>query len=110
MSISAVLPAFNEEAIIERTVRHVAGVLGGLAPEYEVIVTNDGSRDRTGEILANLEASTPDLHLRVVTHATNRGYGAALASGFDAARMELIFLTDGDKQFDVSELAQFIPA
>ena len=110
LSISAVLPAFNEEAIIERTVRHVAGVLGGLAPEYEVIVTNDGSRDRTGEILANLEASTPELHLRVVTHPTNRGYGAALASGFDAARMGLIFLTDGDKQFDVSELAQFIPA
>jgi glycosyltransferase involved in cell wall biosynthesis len=110
LSISAVLPAFNEEAIIERTVRHVADVLAGLAPDYEVIVTNDGSRDRTGEILAGLEASEPDLHLRVVTHPTNRGYGAALASGFDAARMELIFLTDGDKQFDVTELGQFFPA
>jgi len=109
-SITAVLPAFNEEAIIERTVRHVAEVLAGLAPDYEVIVTNDGSRDRTGEILANLETSAPELHLRTVTHPTNRGYGAALASGFDAARMELIFLTDGDKQFDVTELAQFILA
>jgi glycosyltransferase involved in cell wall biosynthesis len=110
LSISAVLPAFNEEAIIERTVRHVAGVLAGLTADYEVIVTNDGSRDRTGEILAELQAREPELNLRVVTHGVNQGYGAALASGFDAARKELVFLTDGDKQFDVTELSQFLPA
>jgi glycosyltransferase involved in cell wall biosynthesis len=110
MSISAVLPAYNEEAIIERTVRHVAGVLNGLATDFEVIVTNDGSRDRTGEVLADLQAREPDLHLRVVTHERNCGYGAALASGFDAARKDLVFLTDGDKQFDVSELSEFLPA
>jgi glycosyltransferase involved in cell wall biosynthesis len=109
LSISAVLPAFNEEAIIERTVRHVAGVLSGLTTDYEVIVTNDGSRDRTGEVLAALAAAEPGLNLRVVTHPVNRGYGAALASGFDAARKELIFLTDGDKQFDVTELGEFLP-
>src|ERR671932_2089457 len=109
-SISAVLPAYNEAAIIERTVRHVASVLGGLATDFEVIVTNDGSRDNTGEILAALEAREPDLHLRVVTHSQNCGYGAALASGFDAACKDLIFLTDGDKQFDVSELSDFLPA
>jgi glycosyltransferase involved in cell wall biosynthesis len=110
LSISAVLPAYNEDAIIERTVRHVSGVLGGLTPDFEVIVTNDGSRDRTGEILKGLQASDPQLNLRVVTHHTNCGYGAALASGFDAARKDLIFLTDGDKQFDVTELSRFIPA
>jgi glycosyltransferase involved in cell wall biosynthesis len=110
LSISAVLPAYNEEAIIERTVRHVAGVLRGLTREFEVIVTNDGSRDRTGQVLAELEASDPELNLRVVTHQHNRGYGAALASGFDAAHKDLIFLTDGDKQFDVTELSQFLPA
>jgi glycosyltransferase involved in cell wall biosynthesis len=109
-SISVVLPAFNEEAVIERTVRHVASVLAGLTPAFEVIVTNDGSRDRTGAILAALQAAEPDLHLRVVTHARNHGYGAALASGFDAAQHDLIFMTDGDKQFDVSELAGFLPA
>jgi glycosyltransferase involved in cell wall biosynthesis len=105
-----VLPAFNEEAIIERTVRHVAGVLAGLTADYEVIVTNDGSRDRTGEVLERLRSGEPELNLYVVTHATNCGYGAALASGFDAARKELIFLTDGDKQFDVTDLRQFLPA
>jgi glycosyltransferase involved in cell wall biosynthesis len=110
LSISAVLPAYNEEAIIERTARHVAGVLGGLTTDFEVIVTNDGSRDRTGSVLAELQASEPKLHLRVVTHDHNRGYGAAVASGFDAARKDLVFLTDGDKQFDVTELAQFLPA
>src|SRR5437763_1404985 len=99
-SVSAVLPAFNEEAIIERTVRHVADVLRRVAPDFEIIVTNDGSRDRTGEVLARLQEQDPSLRLRVVTHETNRGYGAALASGFDAAANELIFLTDGDKQFD----------
>ena len=110
LSVSAVLPAYNEEAIIERTVRHVAGVLSSLASDFEVIVTNDGSRDRTGEVLAALQQREPGLHLRVVTHPTNRGYGAALASGFDAASKELVFLTDGDKQFDVTELREFVPA
>ena len=109
-SISAVLPAYNEAAIIERTVRHVASVLGSLVSDFEVIVTNDGSRDATGEILANLQAREPELNLHIITHERNRGYGAALASGFDAAGKDLIFMTDGDKQFDVSELSGFIPA
>jgi glycosyltransferase involved in cell wall biosynthesis len=107
--ISAVLPAYNEEAIIARTVRHVAGVLRGLADAFEVIVVDDGSRDRTAAVLAELQAQEPDLPLRVVTHPRNLGYGAALASGFDAARLEFIFLTDGDKQFNVAELAALLP-
>jgi glycosyltransferase involved in cell wall biosynthesis len=110
MSISAVLPAYNEEAIIERTVRHVAGVLDRLTSDFEVIVCNDGSRDNTGGVLADLQVREPDLHLRVVSHEQNRGYGAALASGFDAARKDLVFMTDGDKQFDVAELSSFLPA
>jgi glycosyltransferase involved in cell wall biosynthesis len=109
-SISAVLPAYNEGAIIERTVRHVASVLRRLANDFEVIVTNDGSRDDTGQVLADLQAHEPDLHLRVVSHERNCGYGAALASGFDAARKDLVFMTDGDKQFDVAELSQLLPA
>ncbi len=101
-SISAVLPAYNEEAIIERTVRHVADVLRAQASDFEIIVSNDGSRDNTAGVLADLQAREPSLHLRIVTHERNRGYGAALASGFDAARKDLVFLTDGDKQFDVT--------
>jgi glycosyltransferase involved in cell wall biosynthesis len=109
-SISVVLPAYNEEVIIERTVRHVADVLRRQASDFEIIVSNDGSRDNTAGVLADLQAREPGLHLRVVTHDRNRGYGAALATGFDAARKDLVFLTDGDKQFDVTELSEFLPA
>jgi glycosyltransferase involved in cell wall biosynthesis len=108
-SVSAILPAFNEEAVIERSVRHVADVLARLVDDFEVIVTNDGSKDGTGAILAGLQQTAPELRLRVVSHPRNLGYGAALASGFDAAQKQLIFFTDGDKQFDVGELADFLP-
>jgi glycosyltransferase involved in cell wall biosynthesis len=108
-SLSAVLPAYNEQSVIEPTVRHVSEAIGRLVDDFEVVVVNDGSSDRTGEILAAL-ANEPGLHLRVVTHERNRGYGAALASGFDAATRDLVFLTDGDKQFDVGELSYFLPA
>jgi glycosyltransferase involved in cell wall biosynthesis len=103
-----VLPAYNEEALIEPAVRRLAGVLRDLQADFEIVVVDDGSRDRTGPILAALAASEPALRLRVVSHPENRGYGAALASGFDAAAKELIFFTDGDEQFDVRELARFL--
>src|SRR5262245_50518751 len=92
-SVAAVLPAYNEEAIIARTVFHVAAVLHGLVDDFEVVVVDDGSGDRTGDILAELQAREPELYLQIVAHERNRGYGAALASGFDAARKDLIFLT-----------------
>jgi glycosyltransferase involved in cell wall biosynthesis len=91
-------------------VRHVAGVLRTLTTDFEIIVTNDGSRDNTAAVLEDLQQRAPELHLKVVTHERNCGYGAALASGFDAARKDLIFLTDGDKQFDVTEMCGFLPA
>ena len=109
-SVSAVLPAYNEEVVIERSVRQLARVLSSLAPDFEIIVTDDGSQDRTGEILARLAEHEPELCLRVVTHEHNQGYGAALASGFDAAVKDLVFFTDGDKQFDAWELTGLLPA
>jgi glycosyltransferase involved in cell wall biosynthesis len=109
-SVSAILPAYNEEAVIERSVRHVAEVLERLVDDFEIIVTDDGSKDRTGQILAALQRQQPRLRLRIVSHPRNLGYGAALASGFDAACKQLIFFTDGDKQFDVGELSDFLPA
>ncbi|MFN8526876.1 MAG: glycosyltransferase family 2 protein [Chloroflexota bacterium] len=106
--ISAVLPAYNEEALIERAVRRTAGVLGSLTRDFEVIVVNDGSMDQTGMILKRLARTEPSLRLRVVTHPVNQGYGAAVAAGFDAATRDLIFMTDGDEQFDVRELGRFV--
>lgn len=109
-SISTVLPVFNEEAVVERTIRHVVDVVAQLSDDFEVIVTDDGSEDRTAQILAQLQGDDPSLRLRVVTHPRNLGYGAALASGFGAAEKELVFFTDGDKQFDCRELSDFLPA
>ena len=106
--ISVVLPAYNEAAVIADTVHHVEEVLRGLAADFEIIVVDDGSHDSTPDVLAELQAADPTLHLRVVRHAHNAGYGAALASGFDASTRELIFFTDGDKQFDVRELGVFL--
>src|SRR5690349_13350697 len=95
-SISAILPAYNEEAIIEQSVLDLANVLGTLVQDFEIIVVDDGSKDETREVLMELAEARPDLPLRVVLHERNQGYGAALASGFDAATMDLIFMTDGD--------------
>jgi glycosyltransferase involved in cell wall biosynthesis len=109
-SIAAVLPAYNEEALIEQTIRHLASVLVQLVDSFQIVVTDDGSRDRTASILARLQATQPDLHLKVVTHPTNLGYGAALASGFDAATADLVLLLDADGQFDVAELVHLLAA
>ncbi len=93
--------------MIGATARSMVTTLERLTADYEVIVVNDGSRDRTSEVVAALSAENP--RVRCVSHRHNRGYGAALATGFTAATSELIFLTDGDKQFDVSELEQYLP-
>lgn len=108
--ITAVLPAYNEEEIIEESVLRVAAVLEALTDSYEIVVVNDGSRDRTALVLARIQLERPSAHLRVVTHPQNQGYGAALASGFDAASGDMVFMTDGDKQFDAAELAHLLPA
>lgn len=107
LSISAVLPAFNEEQVIAASVAAMVKSLEALGADYEVIVVNDGSRDRTAEILTQLSEENP--RVRMVAHAQNQGYGAALWTGFTSATKDLVFLTDGDKQFDVDELELFLP-
>ena len=106
-SISAVLPAYNEEKIIGDTATSVADALAEFTDDYEVIVVNDGSRDATRQVVEALSDSNP--RIRCISHPVNRGYGAALGTGFAAATKELVFLTDGDKQFDPRELAGFLP-
>jgi len=106
-SISAVLPAYNEERVIADTVESVVATLSGLSEDYEVIVVNDGSRDATRQVVEGLSAQNP--LIRCVSHSVNRGYGAALWAGFTSATKELVFMTDGDKQFDSRELAGFLP-
>ncbi|MGJ5815678.1 glycosyltransferase family 2 protein [Paludibaculum fermentans] len=102
--LSVFFPAYNDQPTIAGLVRAAHETLAPLTAEFEVIVVNDGSRDGTLEALAPLQEEMGG-RLRVVTHEVNRGYGAALRSGFAAARYPWVFYTDGDGQYDVRELA-----
>ena len=103
--LSFFFPAHNEEANLEPLVEEAMTTLPSLADRFEVIVVNDGSRDRTREIADRLAAAHPDV-VRAVHHQTNLGYGAALRSGFRAARYDHVAFTDGDRQFKVADLGR----
>jgi glycosyltransferase involved in cell wall biosynthesis len=100
-SLSFFFPAYNEEGNVEAVVRDGLATLPRFADDVEVIVVDDGSRDRTAEIADRLAAE--DARVRVVHHGKNRGYGGAVRSGLEAARKEFIFFTDGDRQFRLED-------
>lgn len=106
ISLSVFFPCYNEEGNVERVTRHAVGVLDALLSDWEIILVDDGSKDRTGEIADRLAAELP--RVRVVHHETNGGYGMALRSGFAAATKEYVFYTDGDGQFDLAELPRVL--
>ncbi len=106
-SLSVILPAYNEEALISDTISHVMSILSSWMQDFEVIVVNDGSKDRTGEIVADLEAY--DRRIRLMNHPVNKGYGAALVTGFESVTKELAFFMDSDGQFDIRDLVRFFP-
>lgn len=105
-SLSVVIPAYNEESNIARAVRDVSGVLQQLKYDHEILVVNDGSRDRTGEIVREVMVSIPALKL--VEHFPNRGYGGALKAGFATATKDLIAFTPADNQFDFREIQRLL--
>lgn len=101
-SVTAFFPAYNDAGTIPSMVLMAFKALAQVTDDYEVVVVNDGSQDYTAEVLAEL--ATRYDRLRVVTHPQNRGYGAALRTGFANAAKEWIFYTDGDAQYDPHEL------
>jgi glycosyltransferase involved in cell wall biosynthesis len=104
LSLSVVIPAFNEKEVIEDMVNHTFNALDGIGlGHYEVVVVDDGSKDTTNEILFRLSEQYFPL-LRVLTHERNLGYGRSLRDGFDCARYPLVFFTDADLQFDMGEV------
>ncbi len=107
VSISVFFPCYNEQGNIRRVAEQAIQVLEGLGADYEVIIVNDGSSDDTGRIADRMAVERK--RVRVIHHAHNLGYGAALQSGFRAATKELVFYTDGDGQFDLAELPPLLP-
>ena len=101
-SLSAVIPAYNEESYIELCVIALEETLDRSSEDFEIIVVNDGSHDKTSAILDSLKVSHP--RLVVVHHERNRGLGHALRSGFSAATKEVTFYTDADLPFDFVEI------
>jgi len=107
VSISAFFPCYNEQDNIKKTVESALKVLEKPGCDFEIIIVDDGSKDNTAKIADRLAADNE--RIKVVHHKKNMGYGAALQSGFKAAEKDLVFYTDGDGQFDTSELPPLIP-
>ena len=106
-SLTVFFPAYNEAGNIERLTLDTIAVLRDMTDEYEVIIVNDGSTDDTGRIAEGLAANHPEV--KAIHHPTNKGYGAALRSGFKSATKDLVFYTDGDYQFDIREITKLLP-
>ena len=106
--LSLVLPAYNEEANIKIVVEEALEELPKDFSRYEVIVVDDGSKDKTPQIVDELAAQHPD-HVRVIHHRPNRGYGAALATGFRAAQGDYLMFMDSDRQFKPADIALLVP-
>ena len=104
--LSFILPAYDEEENIEEAVRDAHAACLEFCSSHELIVVDDGSRDRTPEILRRLAAEIPQL--RVIRIEPNGGYTNALRTGFAAANRPWVFYTDGDNQFDPREMARFL--
>ena len=106
--LSFFFPAFDEEETVRPTVEAALQILPAFAQNVEIVIVDDGSRDRTPQIADELAARHPQV--RVVHHSRNYGVAAAMRSGFEAATQPYVFYTDGDLQFDLAELRRLVAA
>jgi len=107
LSISAFFPCYNEEENVERMTQATLKTIRRISQDFEIIIVDDGSRDRTGEIADRLAAEHAEV--RAVHNHPNLGYGGALQRGFREATKTWVFYTDGDGQFDVEEIDRLLP-
>ena len=107
-SLSCFFPAFNEEENIGAVLEEAVATLPRFADDFEVIVVDDGSSDRTGDVVRDFARG--DERVRLVSHEVNRGYGEALRSGLNAARGDAVFFTDADRQFHLDDIARLLDA
>jgi len=105
-SISVILPVYNEEDNIEFVVNSVTGYLSEIIDNFEIILVNDGSVDKTSGIIESLSKSNP--HIKSIRHSKNLGYGVTLHSGFKIAQYSLVFFMDSDRQFEISDISKLL--
>jgi len=107
VSLSVFFPAYYDEKNIDKVVHKAVEVVESMNPkDYEIIIIEDGSPDKTGEVADALAVLYPKV--RVIHHPKNLGYGATLRDGFLNAKMDYVFYTDGDNQFDLDEMKKFV--
>src|SRR3989344_4160552 len=107
MYLSVIIPAYNEEKNIEKTVRSVFNYLKSKNIEHEIIVVTDGSKDKTNDIVRSLVSETPTLQL--LDYEINRGKGYAVKQGMSKASGDLRLFTDADNSTPISHLEIFLP-
>ncbi|MBP8591216.1 glycosyltransferase family 2 protein [Candidatus Shapirobacteria bacterium] len=105
-SLSIFFPFYNEEANIAAQTREALKIAPLFARKWEIILVNDGSADKTGEIAQELAKKYPEV--RAISHRQNKGYGAAIKSGLKNCRYDWIFFSDGDRQFNLKELEKLV--
>jgi len=106
-SLSVVMPAYNEEANIAGMLADVLAVMQPRFSDLEVVVVNDGSKDRTGDVVRAFAADHP--LVRLVEHSQNQGYGAAVYTALTSATRDYVFWTDSDRQFVLEDIDRLIP-
>lgn len=106
-SLTIFFPCYNEEGNVRKSVEAATKAAQLVTDDYEIIVVNDGSKDKTGPIADAVAADNS--HVRVIHHPVNKGYGVALRSGYHGATKDAVFYTDGDLQFDITEIVKLWP-
>ena len=107
LSLTVFFPCYNEEANVERTTQAALTACRRIADDFEIIIVNDGSKDKTGQVADRLAAEHDEV--RAVHNNPNLGYGGALQRGYREATKQWVFYTDGDGQFDFEEIDKLLP-
>ena len=105
-NITLFYPVYNDERTVESLTRKALRVLQKIAGSFEIIIVNDGSPDRSGQIADALAAEIAEV--KVIHHKANKGYGAAIQTGFLHAQYEWVCFTDGDDEYDIHDLKKLI--
>lgn len=106
MKLSIILPIYNEEGSLEQLYREIKGVLGGISSEYEIIAINDGSADKSSEIIKKIALG--DLNFKVINFRKNYGQTAAISAGIDFAKGEVLIPLDADLQNDPNDIPKLL--